>query len=222
MPRRRCLVFILCMILLFHLKAKAFDKQTYMVPMRDGIRLATDVYLPSSEEGPWPAILIRTPYGRLPSDDDIVETMIMLFTGEIQYAVVIQDTRGRFDSEGVDSLVFSDGWGRKQDGYDTVEWTAQQEWCTGRVGMFGPSAMGIAQYLAAGAAPPHLRCCLAIVAASNLYTDAIFYGGAYRRSLVDGGRRGRDQRSAPAAFRAGDRIVFNRAVDARRGSSAAR
>lgn len=161
----------------------AFDKQTLMIPMRDGIRLATDIYRPSLGIGPWPSILIRTPYGKHKAMNDPIAVFLTDF---YQYTLVIQDTRGRFDSEGLDSLYFADAWGRKQDGYDTVEWIAQQTWSNGKVGTWGASALGITQYLLAGAAPPHLTCCLVMVAASNLYEDAIFYGGEYRRSLVDG------------------------------------
>ena len=168
---------------LFFRKASAYDKQMYMVPMRDGIRLATDVFVPSQGTGPWPTILVRTPYGKHTSLDD---GLVTLLTDIQKYVLAVQDTRGRFDSEGVDSLFFHDGWGRLQDGYDTVEWIALQSWCDGKVGTWGLSALGITQYLLAGAAPPHLSCCYVMVAASNLYEEALFYGGAYRRSLVDG------------------------------------
>ena len=150
--------------------------------MRDGVRLATEVYQPETSQPPWPTILIRTPYARHTAMDDIIAGLL---TDVFQYALVIQSTRGRFGSEGVDSLFLSDGWGRTRDGYDAVEWIARQSWSDGKVGTWGASGYGITQYLAAGAAPPHLTCCLVIVAASNLYEDAIFYGGAYRKSLVD-------------------------------------
>ena len=170
----------------------ALEKRTYMVPMRDSVRLAMDVYTPAGQ-GSGPIILVRSPYGRdLDADDTLLNTVFTLFTETLEYGIAIQDNRGRYDSEGVDSLFFSDGWGRVQDGYDTIEWIAQQEWSNGKIGMFGPSALGISQYLAAGAAPPHLTCCLAMVAASNLYEDAVFYGGAYRRSLMDGWVREQD------------------------------
>ena len=151
--------------------------------MRDGVRLATDVYLPSLGGGPWPTILVRTPYGKETSLD---AGLVVLITDIQKYILAVQDTRGRFDSEGADSLFFHDGWGRVQDGYDTVEWIAVQPWSDGKVGTWGLSALGITQYLLAGAAPPHLSCCYVMTAASNLYEDALFYGGAYRRSLVDG------------------------------------
>lgn len=171
------IIFISCINVAF-----AVEKDTVMVPMSDGVRLATDIYQPSIGEGPWPSILIRTPYGKASAMSSLIATVV---TDLHQYTLVIQDTRGRFDSEGVDSLYFSDGWGRPRDGYDTVEWIARQSWANGKIGTWGASALGITQYLLAGSAPPHLVCCLVMVAASNLYEDALFYGGEYRRSLVD-------------------------------------
>jgi predicted acyl esterase len=160
----------------------AFTTQTIMMPMRDGVRLATDVHLPFGNV-PRPTILIRTPYGRGSGADDL---LLFLLTDLKGYAVAIQDLRGRGGSEGIDSLFFSDGWGRVSDGYDAVEWTAGQPWCNGKIGTWGASGLGIPQYMAAGTNPPHLKCCLVIVAASNLYEDAIFYGGEYQKALVDG------------------------------------
>lgn len=158
-------------------------KQTIMMPMRDGVRLATDVYLPSSGKGPWPTILVRTPYGRGSGMDQTVLFILVDLKG---YALAMQDLRGRGGSEGIDSLFFSDGWGRVRDGFDAVEGIAQQSWCNGKIGTWGASGLGIPQYLASGTRPPHLACCCVIVAASNLYEDAIFYGGVYQKALVDG------------------------------------
>lgn len=153
------------------------SKTTYMVPMRDGVKLATDVYLPKGE-GPWPAILIRTPYDKNKTNPG----------GATRggYALVVQDIRGRFASEGKDMAFINDGWGEKQDGYDTVEWIAKQPWCNGKVGTMGGSYMGIAQNLLVCTRPPHLVCSYASVAASNLYTQAGYIGGAFVKRLVEG------------------------------------
>jgi len=152
-----------------------------MIPMRDGIRLEATLYKPSIGSGPWPVILERTPY----TDSYLLNTITEgLLTNFYQYALIVQHTRGRYQSEGADSVFFQDGWGRKQDGYDTVEWIAEQSWCNGKVGIVGISASGITGYLTAGVNPPHLKCCVIFVAASNMYEQALFYGGEYRRSLV--------------------------------------
>ena len=162
---------------------RAYTKQTVMMPMRDGVRLATDIYRPSLLGGRLPCVLMRTPYNK---NSGIQDWMIVTLTDLTGYAVAIQDVRGRHASEGIDSVYFSDGWGIRRDGYDTVEWLADQAWSNGRIGMFGASASGITQYLAAGSAPPHLTCCAVMVAASNLYEDAIFYGSEYQKALVSG------------------------------------
>jgi predicted acyl esterase len=149
-----------------------------MVPMRDGTRLATDIYLPAGT-GPWPVILYRTPYG---TPVKVPENQL-----EKGYAVVRQDFRGRFDSEGEDDMPFiHDGWGKLQDGYDTIEWVASQPWCTGKVGTLGGSAGGITQVMTAGANPPDLVCQTIAVAFGNMYHHAAYPGGAFRVALVEG------------------------------------
>ncbi|NUO82062.1 CocE/NonD family hydrolase [candidate division KSB1 bacterium] len=160
----------------------AYIKTTHMVAMRDQIQLATDVYL-SETPGSWPTILIRTPYSKELGQDELFGVALLVSQG---YAVVVQDMRGRFASQGVDSLFLDDGWGPRQDGYDTVEWIAAQSWCNGKVGTWGASALGIAQYLLAGSTPPHLVCQFVEVAATNLYTQAAFPGGALLQNLVEG------------------------------------
>lgn len=86
-----------------------------MVPMRDGVELATDIFLPEGD-GPWPTILFRTPYGR----DEYTDTAESLTSYGV--AVVSQDMRGRFESEGVDMETIPDGTGDLLDGNDTCAW----------------------------------------------------------------------------------------------------
>jgi predicted acyl esterase len=155
-----------------------------MVSMRDGVKLATDVYLPDGK-GPWPAILFRTPYGKGTAQGQA------MMANQRGYAFVSQDIRGRFGSEGVDYPVFGhDGWGKNQDGYDTVEWAAVQKWCDGKVGTVGASANGITQNMMAPSRPPHLVCQYVAVAFSSMYTQAAYQGGAFRKSLVEGWMNG--------------------------------
>jgi len=178
----RIVRFIFLLSLLFSSSLFAYIKTTHMVAMRDGVKLATDVYL-SETPGKWPAILVRTPYGKtsflIPTStfDDLVKA---------GYAIVVQDTRGRFDSQGIDSLFLDDGWGARQDGYDTVEWIALEGWCNGKVGTWGASAFGITQYMMAGSAPPHLVCQFVEIAATNLYAQAVYPGGVFLQNLVEG------------------------------------
>ena len=147
-----------------------------MAPMPDGVRLASDVYRPAGD-GPWPTILMRTPYSRQAGMDLLANA----FTTS-GYAVVVQDMRGRFDSEGVDHGFFDDA----VDGQATLEWIAAQPWSDGRVATWGPSALGIAGYLLAPDAPEALRCQLSLIATPDVYTHAAFPGGVPRQALVQG------------------------------------
>lgn len=125
-----------------------------MVPMRDGTRLATDLYLPVVD-GPVPVIIERTGYDKLKSP--IHWTHAAEYFAARGFAVAIQDVRGIHGSEGRYYPWLDDGWGENQDGYDTVEWLAAQRWCDGNVGMFGGSYSGATQLRAAVSRPPHLR-----------------------------------------------------------------
>lgn len=177
-------VFIFIFIGSFYLFA--YKKNSYMVEMRDGIKLHTNVYLPSAEgDFPLPVIFVRTPYNA--NLWDFFVTEISEITDVRRYILVVQDTRGRFLSEGIDSVFLDDGWrDGKWDGYDAIEWIAQQSWCNGKIGMWGGSALGITQYLAAGAVPPHLVCCFPLVASWNMYEDCAFPGGEFRKYDVEG------------------------------------
>jgi len=149
--------------------------QTHLVPMRDGVHLATDVY-PGQEQGPWPVVLVRTPYGKKNSRPG----------GLQDYAVVVQDVRGRYDSEGHALAFFDDGWGERQDGLDTVKWILAQPWCSGSIGTFGGSALGITQTMLAGAEPPGVVCQQIVVGAGSMYHDAAYPGGLFGESLMAG------------------------------------
>jgi hypothetical protein len=122
------------------------------IPMktRDGITLYADIYRPDDREK-YPAILVRTPYNKLYSaDSEYLSAVDGAFAG---YAFVVQDTRGRFASEGQ----FFPGGPEGRDGYDTIEWIASEPWCDGQVGMFGASYLGRNQWQAAMESPPHLK-----------------------------------------------------------------
>jgi len=145
-----------------------------VVPMRDGVRLVADVTRPDTEE-PLPVLLMRTPYGR--------SRISLAFDFESLaregFAVVIQDCRGRFDSEGEFSYVRGD----IDDGYDTVEWAAAQRWSNGRVGMFGQSYMGNTQWMAAISGAPHLQAIAPEICPADLWTGNFDTGGMFRLGL---------------------------------------
>ena len=153
---------------------------TVMIAMRDGARLATDLYLPARDARSLPSLLIQTPYGRGNYNREWGAR-----AADWAYAVAIQDMRGRGASEGRPRAFMASGWGAEQDGFDTVEWLARQPWSNGRVGTVGASAMGIAQTMMAPSAPPHLACQYILVGAASLYNGA-YHGGALRKQLVEG------------------------------------
>jgi hypothetical protein len=146
------------------------------VPMRDGVILRADIYRPSAE-GRHPTLVYRTPYGKdtLLKDD----TPILTRAPRAGYAVVAQDVRGRYNSEGEFHPYHQEG----KDGYDTIEWAAAQPWSNGRVGTFGLSYPGAVQWLAAMEAPPHL---LAVLPAMTFADGRHFFyqGGAFDHSWI--------------------------------------
>lgn len=141
--------------------------------LRDGTITYADVYRPD-KSGRFPALIKRTPYDKsMPaSKTGLLDAIWCAGHG---YAVVIQDIRGRFSSEG-EFYAFVD---EIEDGYDSVEWTAAQSWCNGKVGMFGSSYVGAAQWLAASAKPPSLRCIVPGVTASDFHDGWTWRGGAF-------------------------------------------
>ena len=142
------------------------------VPMRDGVKLYADVYRPEGQ-GPFPVLLQRTPYDKTTPGSML--SLDPLKAAKQGYAVVIQDTRGRYTSEG-EFYCFRDDI---NDGYDTVEWAASQPWSSGKVGMYGASYVGATQWLAALARPPHLTAIVPNVTASNYHEGWAYQGGAF-------------------------------------------
>lgn len=161
------------------IQAQPENKQIVMVPMRDDVELATNIYLPEGE-GPWPTVLTRTPY-----DKDGTDRSASEYT-ERGYALVSQDVRGRYDSEG-EYRPFEDDI---EDGHDAVEWIAEQDFSNGRIGIFGTSAPGITSNLAAAAAPPHLDAAYVTVAPDSLFYRSRFVGGVFKESHSGGWLRG--------------------------------
>lgn len=119
--------------------------------MRDGTILRSDVYMPSGK-GPFPTLVTRTPYNKLQSN------MVPIYQGLVDsgYAVVAQDIRGRWASEGEFHPMFNRDCKDGQDGYDTIEWAANQPWSNSRVGTFGYSYASWTQWAHARMKPPHL------------------------------------------------------------------
>src|SRR5262245_10593969 len=155
---------------------KVVVEKCVMAPMRDGTRLAADIYRPDAE-GRFPAVVERTPYNR--EESVILRTRTPRYLAERGYVFVVQDVRGRFGSEGTWYPFVDDGWGKNRDGYDTIEWVAAQLWCNGRVGTAGGSYAGQTQMFLAPTRPPSLVCCFVREAASNLAEQWCYRGGAF-------------------------------------------
>jgi putative CocE/NonD family hydrolase len=174
------------------------------IPMRDGIGISADVYRPDSVRR-GPAVLIRTPYvknlsvsptgtsswvmlgadGRPPSvmtgmraaTEQLMERSVAALV-EAGYTVVLSDSRGTGYAEG--TYDYYNTAGGPLDGYDTVEWIAEQPWCDGNVGMWGLSGSAVLAYAAAITAPPHLKAVAAYMCPADFYLDQWFPGGMFR------------------------------------------
>ncbi len=147
------------------------------VPMRDGIVLRADVYRPNTG-GKFPTLVYRTPYGKDGLLEGGGEPTVSRAPRE-GYALVVQDVRGRYHSEGEFLPYHQEG----VDGYDTIEWAAAQSWSNGRVGTFGRSYRGAVQWLAAMEAPPHLVSILpSMTFASGRHF--FYHGGAWDHSWL--------------------------------------
>jgi len=144
------------------------------IPMRDGVKLYADIYLPE-KPGRYPTIVVRTPYGV--QRDGMHQTMVKY--AQHGYAVVLQDVRGRYESEGKWEP-FRD---EAKDGFDTIEWAAAQSFSNGKVGTQGGSYLGHNQWQAASQNPPHLVAAFPVLASTNIYANWITMGGAFRLSF---------------------------------------
>jgi putative CocE/NonD family hydrolase len=146
------------------------------VPMRDGTILRADILLPA-QSGRFPTLVYRTPYNKESAfrEGNTFEKAVAR-----GYAVVVQDVRGRYASDGEFNAYRNEG----RDGYDTIEWAAKQSWSDGNVGTLGLSYPGAVQWLAAVENPPHLK---AMVPAMTFSTPRNFFysGGVFDGSWLD-------------------------------------
>ena len=162
------------------------------VPMRDGVHLATDVYLPEAHStDSWPVILERTPYDKrgvsrweyLSEDSEVPMTRENLARSMARagYVVVMQDCRGRYRSEGVFTKYINEA----EDGYDTLEWLRSQSWCNGSIGTMGMSYGAHTQASLAALNPPGLKCMVLDSGGFwNAFHEGIRQGGAFELKQV--------------------------------------
>ncbi len=171
-------------------------QRNVMVPMRDGVKLATDIYLPTVDgvaiQEKLPTILERTPYDKLRAGD----VSLAHYYSARGYAVVIQDTRGRYKSEGVWHMLNDDG----KDGADVCAWIGKQPWSNGKIGMIGTSYVGGTQHAVALEKAPNLVTVIPADAMSNLGYQSMRNAGAFELRFWnwiftragDGSRQARD------------------------------
>lgn len=159
-------------------------EKSVMVPMRDGVKLSTDLYFPVGPEGRLPVIVMRTPYDKNFYREKSNDTrMFPYFFVEHGYVVIIQDCRGKYESEGAYVVSAADS----RDGDDTVTWTALQPWSNGRVGTYGCSYSGENQIEMAKLRNPHLKAMIpraaggAVGTAGQRYT----YFGAFKGGVFE-------------------------------------
>jgi putative CocE/NonD family hydrolase len=162
----RCV--LLSLLVLGGLLAQGLPVRTVMVPMRDGVRLGTDVYLPKAE-GKFPVLLTRTPYNKAGSAAAVAPFVAA------GYAVVVQDVRGRYQSEGSWVPVRDD----PNDGFDTAKWIGAQPWCDGGIGTFGSSYGGATQHALAIAGAPFVKALIPRNAMSNFGRYGLRHNGAF-------------------------------------------
>jgi predicted acyl esterase len=141
------------------------------VRMRDGIQLATDVYL-GDDTGPRPTVLVRLPYDKS-GRYTFMPQLAPHFTSR-GYVLVVQDVRGKFRSGG-DTMPYAH---EVTDGYDTIDWITSQPWCDGSVGMFGDSYYGYTQWAAVASGHPALRAIVPRVTSADIAINRTQWAGA--------------------------------------------
>ncbi|HIJ73253.1 MAG TPA: CocE/NonD family hydrolase [Candidatus Hydrogenedentes bacterium] len=177
---RRYLRLLFLLTLVLAPTAYSVGPQTVMVEMTDGTKLATDYYVPEEGGPAFPVILARSTYGRALGMKDGER-----FNGG-GYAFVIQDVRGMGASEGEKNVFYAEGWRESQhDGADTVAWIKAQEWCNGKIGTYGGSALGMTQVLLAPATRDVVFQFIE-VAPSSWYGQVAYQGGVFRKSPMEG------------------------------------
>jgi len=151
---------------------KVKEELDIKVTMRDGVRLSANIYRPDTV-GDFPALLMRTPYGNGGKGNRDAH-----FFAERGYAVVIQDTRGIAESEGM----FNAFQAEATDGYDMQQWVGKQPWCNGKIGTYGGSYVGFTQWITAPLQSPYLVTMVPAVTFSDLH-NIVYQNGAFRLDL---------------------------------------
>ena len=154
-----------------------------LIPMRDGVHLAADLYMPAQRDGQarWPVVMEYTPYRK--DDVHLASRPFYLAFPRHGYAVARVDIRGTGASEGVSTDEYT--LQEQLDGYDAVEWLARQPWCDGHVNMMGISYGGFTALQVAAHNPPHLTSIIPVDFTDDRYTDDCHYRGGLMRMYYD-------------------------------------
>lgn len=170
--KSRNILFLFCIVLF--VSCSDYENYTTMVEMRDGIKLSTRILFPEVKQEKHPVVFIRTPYNK---ERRINEYQYILDNG---FCLVVQDVRGRFESEGE----FEPYINESEDGYDAIQWIAEQKWCDGNIGMIGASYNGSVQYCAAIEQPPNLKTIIPSVGSADLFYDGEYVNGVFLSSRL--------------------------------------
>lgn len=175
---KKILLISIAIMLLIAFDCFAYTKQTFMVPMKDGTKLYTEVYFPQdyTENEKLSAILTRTVYGTA-NDRAVNLTLLKLLVDDKRNIYVLQDCRGTGKSEGLFNLFQDDAWFENKDGVETIHWIASQQWSNSKVSMNGSSASSGLLNLAALSNPSDLVCGFSAFCHWNGYFDAYYPGG---------------------------------------------
>ncbi len=194
-----------------------------MIPMRDGVKLACDIYRPATNgqavEGKFPVILERTPYGK-----DTAQSWARFFVPR-GYIAVSEDIRGRFNSEGSWRPFRDDG----NDGYDTAKWIGEQRWSDGGIGTVGTSYPGGMQHALALSNPPYLKAMIPADAMSDFGRYGVRHNGAFEMRWMNwifniggpnGSRAARNPETREALLQLGEQVrEYAKGLPLRRGMS---
>ena len=162
----------------FFLKSKMSVDINVPNKMRDGTILYSDIYSPE-KKGKYPVLLSRIPYGKhKPRYHSLY--MDPLRAVQRGYVVVIQDVRGKHSSDGEFNPFFNEF----NDGYDTLDWITNQEWCDSNIGMFGISYHGATQWLAAATQHPSLKTIIPGVTSDSYYDSWTYLGGVLQYYFI--------------------------------------
>lgn len=180
MPTNKYFLIAIFLFVATQIFAQITPSSTVSIPMRDGKILKGDLYLPNNTDS-FSTILIQTPYNKNNFRLTGLPAGVKYNIANSPYAFLVVDWRCYFQSAAACVATVNSG----QDGYDAVEWIAQQSWSNGKVGTWGPSALSVIQFQTAKEQPPHLVCGVPVVTAPQTYYNKYFEGGALRIDYFD-------------------------------------